>query len=143
MLSILVEDYLMVGQNAVVRKIVQKADSAGNYSFGLQDLLSTPVCVDMIIKATTDAVNKYLPDGYITVGQSVNYVHDSASLLGMTVNVKATLASIEGKLLVFNIVVWDEMGEVGHGTHERLVVKRDEVLQKARERANFLVQRTF
>ena len=61
----------------------------------------------------------------------------------MTVNVKATLAAIEGKRLIFNIVVWDEMGEVGHGTHERLVVKRDEVLQRARERANFLVQRTF
>lgn len=142
-MSIIVEDYLSVGQNAVVRKIVQKADSAGNYSFGLQDLLSTPVCVDMIIKATTDAVNKYLPDGFITVGRAVEYVHDSSSLLGMTVNVKATLAAIEGKRLIFNIVVWDEMGEVGHGTHERLVVKRDEVLQRARERANFLVQRTF
>ena len=142
-MSILVEDYLMVGQNAIVRKIVQKADSAGNYSPGLQDLLSTPVCVDMIIKASTDAVNKYLPDGYITVGRGIEYVHDFSSLLGMTVNIKATLTAIEGKHLFFSISVWDEMGDVGHGTHERIVVKRDEVLQKARERANFLVQRTF
>ena len=142
-MSILVDDYLKVGMNAVVRKIVQKADSAGNYSPGLQDLLSTPVCVDMVIKATTDAVNKYLPDGYITVGRAVEYVHDSSSLLGMTINLKATLTAIEGKHLFFTISVWDEMGEVGHGSHERIIVKRDEVLQKARERANFLVQRTF
>ena len=142
-MSILVDDYLKVGMNAVVRKIVQKADSAGNYSPGLQDLLSTPVCVDMVIKATTEAVNKYLPDGYITVGRAVEYVHDSSSLLGMTINLKATLTAIEGKHLFFTISVWDEMGEVGHGTHERIIVKRDEVLQRARERANFLVQRTF
>lgn len=142
-MSILVDDYLKVGMNAVVRKIVQKADSAGNYSPGLQDLLSTPVCVDMVIKATTEAVNKYLPDGYITVGRAVEYVHDSSSLLGMTINLKATLTAIEGKHLFFTITVWDEMGEVGHGSHERIIVKRDEVLQKARERANFLVQRTF
>ena len=142
-MSILVDDYLKVGMNAVVRKIVQKADSAGNYSPGLQDLLSTPVCVDMVIKATTEAVNKYLPDGYITVGRAVEYVHDSSSLLGMTINLKATLTAIEGKHLFFTISVWDEMGEVGHGSHERIIVKRDEVLQKARERANFLVQRTF
>ena len=142
-MSILVDDYLKVGMNAVVRKIVQKADSAGNYSPGLQDLLSTPVCVDMVIKATTEAVNKYLPDGYITVGRTVEYVHDSSSLLGMTINLKATLTAIEGKHLFFTISVWDEMGEVGHGSHERIIVKRDEVLQKARERANFLVQRTF
>ena len=142
-MSILVDDYLKIGMNAVVRKIVQKADSAGNYSPGLQDLLSTPVCVDMVIKATTDAVNKYLPDGYITVGRAVEYVHDSSSLLGMTINLKATLTAIEGKHLFFTITVWDEMGEVGHGSHERIIVKRDEVLQKARERANFLVQRTF
>ena len=142
-MSILVDDYLKVGMNAVVRKIVQKADSAGNYSPGLQDLLSTPVCVDMVIKATTEAVNKYLPDGYITVGRAVEYVHDSSSLLGMTINLKATLTAIEGKHLFFTITVWDEMGEVGHGSHERIIVKRDEVLQKARERANFLVQRTL
>ena len=142
-MSILVDDYLKVGMNAVVRKIVQKADSAGNYSPGLQDLLSTPVCVDMVIKATTDAVNKYLPDGYITVGRAVEYVHDSSSLLGMTINLKATLTAIEGKHLFFTISVWDEMGEVGHGSHERIIVKRDEVLQRARERANFLIQRTF
>ena len=142
-MSILVDDYLKVGMNAVVRKIVQKADSAGNYSPGLQDLLSTPVCVDMVIKATTEAENKYLPDGYITVGRAVEYVHDSSSLLGMTINLKATLTAIEGKHLFFTISVWDEMGEVGHGSHERIIVKRDEVLQKARERANFLVQRTF
>ena len=142
-MSILVDDYLKVGMNAVVRKIVQKADSAGNYSPGLQDLLSTPVCVDMVIKATTEAVNKYLPDGYITVGRAVEYVHDSSSLLGMTINLKATLTAIEGKHLFFTISVWDEMGEVGHGTHERIIVKRDEVLQRARERANFLIQRTF
>ena len=97
-MSILVEDYLMVGQNAIVRKIVQKADSAGNYSPGLQDLLSTPVCVDMIIKASTEAVNKYLPEGYITVGRGIEYIHDFSSLLGMTINVKATLTAIEGKL---------------------------------------------
>ena len=56
-MSILVDDYLKVGMNAVVRKIVQKADSAGNYSPGLQDLLSTPVCVDMVIKATTEGID--------------------------------------------------------------------------------------
>lgn len=140
---ILVEDYLIVGKNAVVRKIVQKGDSSGNYSLGLNELLSTPACVDMVIRAAVDAVDKHLPEGYVTVGRSIDFIHDHATIQGMTVNVKATLAEINGKSLVFKVEAWDELGEVGHGTHERIVVKREDVIMKAKERAKYLEQRTF
>lgn len=138
-----VDEFLMVGQNAVVSKVVTKADAAGNYSSGLNELLATPSCIDMIIRVAVNAVDKYLPEGYVTVGLAVEFAHDHPTSLGMTVNVRAALTEIHGKRLVFKILVWDELGEVGHGKHERMVVKREEVLKKAKERAKFLVQKTF
>lgn len=138
-----VEEYLVVGQNAIIRKVVQKADTAGNYTSGLHDLLATPSCIDMVIKASAEAVNRYLPEGYITIGRSVEFSHDYPSMIGMAVNVKATLREINGRHLVFDITAWDELGDVGHGTHERIVVQQEEVQRKAKERAKFLVQRTF
>jgi predicted thioesterase len=138
-----VEEYLAVGQNAIIRKVVQKSDAAGNYSNGLHDLLATPSCIDMVIKASVEAVNKYLPEGYITIGRAVEFSHDHPSMIGMAVNVKATLREIDGKRLLFDITAWDELGDVGHGTHERIVVLQEEVTRKAKERAKFLVQRNF
>ena len=48
----LLDDYLLVGKNALIRRIVQKSDAANNYSVGLADLLSSPSCVDMAIHAS-------------------------------------------------------------------------------------------
>ena len=140
---ILLEDYLIIGKNAVIRKIVQKTDSSGNYSLGLNELLSTPACIDMVIRAAVEAVDKHLPQEYVTVGRSIDFTHDHATLVGMTVNVKATLTEIQGKTLHFKIEAWDELGDVGHGSHERVVVRKAEVVAKAKDRAKYLEQRTF
>ena len=139
----MLDDYLMVGKNAMIRRIVQKSDAANNYSAGLSELLSSPSCVDMAIEAAVEAVDKYLPENYITVGGSVEIFHDHATLVGMTVNAKATLEEINSRVLTFKIEIWDDLGEVAHGSHTRIVVLRDEVIKKAKERAKFLNQRTF
>ena len=139
----LLDDYLLVGKNAMIHRIVQKTDAASNYSIGLNELLSSPSCVDMAIHAAVEAVDKHLPEEYITVGRSIEIIHDHATFIGMAVNVKATLVEITGRMLTFHIEIWDDLGEVAHGTHVRLVVRREEVLQKAKERAKFLAQRTF
>ena len=139
----LLDDYLLVGKNALIRRIVQKSDAANNYSIGLNELLSSPSCVDMAIHAAVEAVDKHLPEEFVTVGRSIEIIHDHATLIGMTVNVKATLEEIQGRVLKFRIEIWDDLGEVAHGTHTRLVVRREEVIQKAKERAKYLEQRTF
>lgn len=143
MLDINVEDYLAKGRNALIRKIVQKSDCAGNYSNSLHEVMSTLACIDMAIKASVEAVDKHLPEGYATVGRQICFTHDAPSSIDMTVNVRATLVEISGRILMFDIKAWDEMGDVGHGYYERVVVKQNEVLQKSRERAKFLQQRTF
>ena len=142
-MSILVEDFLARGRNAVVRKIVQKSDCSGNYNLQLNEVMSTIACIDMAIKASVEAVDKHLPEGYITVGRQICFTHDAPSSIDMTVNVRATLVEISDRTLVFDIKAWDEMGDVGHGYYERVVVKHPAVIKKARERKSFLQQRTF
>ena len=142
-MSILVEDFLARGRNAVVRKIVQKSDCSGNYNLQLNEVMSTIACIDMAIKASVEAVDKHLPEGYITVGRQICFTHDAPSSIDMTVKVRATLVEISDRTLVFDIKAWDEMGDVGHGYYERVVVKHPDVIKKARERKSFLQQRTF
>lgn len=134
---------LVTGQNAVVRKVVQKGDTAGNYSSAMNDLLATPACADMVIRAAVEAVEQYLPEGYISVGRSLELTHEEPTCLGMTLSVKAVLIEIYGNRLTFEFLAWDELGEIGRGRHTRVVVNRDALLKKAKDRKQFLVKRSF
>lgn len=134
---------LPLGKNATIQKTVQRSDTAANYSEHLNELMSTPAWVDMAIRASIEAVDKHLPNGYITVGHSLQVTHEAPTFLGMVVHVKATLAAIDGNRLWFDIVSWDEVGEIGRGRHERVIVSRDGLLKKAKERRRFLVERNL
>jgi fluoroacetyl-CoA thioesterase len=129
------QEMLTPGLEAIVQKTVHDSDTAANSGSGaLACLLATPAYVDLMISAATDAVEKKLPEGFITVGRSMEFTHEAPTGTGMTVSVKATLASIDGNRLLFNIVAYDELGEIGRGKHERVVVNRDQLLQKAKIR---------
>lgn len=130
--------YLIPGQNALVRRVIQPADTAGNYTEALTEFMATPAWVDMAIRAAVDAVDKHLPTGYITVGTRVDLTHEAPTRLGMTVTVGASLREIaQDKRLIFEIRAWDEIGEIGKGILERNVVNLEALHKKAMDRWQF------
>lgn len=135
---------LVPGLNSLVRKVIQRSDTAANYCEALNEFMATPAWVDMAIRASMEAVDKHLPEGFMTVGTHLEVAHEAPTCLGMTVTVKSTLVEISGdKRLIFEIRAWDEIGEIGSGTHERIVVNREAMLKKARERWKFMAKRSF
>ncbi len=128
-------DGFKAGLSGVVQKRVEEADTASYYGSGvLGKLLATPVFVKLMIKASTEIVDPLLPEGYITVGKSMEFTHAAPTALGMTITVQSTLESVEGNRFVFKIIACDELGEVGHGKHERIVVSEKVLWEKAQER---------
>lgn len=132
---------LTVGQNAMIRQIVQSSDTASNYSKELNELLATPACVGMAIKASVETIDQYLPDGFISIGYSTEFTHTATTSLGMTITVKAIIVEIDDHEVVLEIQAWDEQGDVGHGVHKRAVVNHDALMKKARQRTRFLTNR--
>lgn len=128
-------DGLYPGLEAVVQRTVQDAHTAKHHGSGdLACLLATPAYVDQMILAAIDAVEKKLPEGFITVGKHMEFTHEAPTGLGMAVSVKATLTKIDGSRLFFDIVAFDEVGRIGQGKHERMVVNRDQLLKRAKDR---------
>ena len=135
---------LVPGQNSLVRKVIQRSDTAANYCETLNEFMATPAWVDMAIRASMEAVDKHLPEGFMTVGIRIEAEHTAPTCLGMTVTVRSTLKEISGdKRLIFEIKAWDEIGEIGSGIHERTVVNREAMLKKAKERWQYRVKRAF
>lgn len=128
-------DYLAPGIEAVIQKVVSDTDTAAHHGSGaLACLLATPAYADLIILATIEAVEKRLPEGFITVGRYLEFTHEAPTGTGMTVSVKASLRAIDGNRLFFDIAAFDEAGKIGAGRHERVVVNREQMLRKAKDR---------
>lgn len=135
------EKILTPGRNALVRQVVQKSDTAENYSSELNGLLATPSCVGLAIKASLEIIDPYLPQGLISVGASMDFKHTAPTSLGMTINIQASILAVEGNEVVLKIKAWDEQGEVGHGIHRRIIVDQAELMEKAKKRTQFLTNR--
>jgi predicted thioesterase len=72
-----------------------------------------------------DWLAEYFEEGENSVGARVEIDHLGPTLLGMHVDVTATITAIEGRRVNFDFEVRDELDQVGRGKHTRFVVTLD------------------
>ncbi len=51
--------------------------------------------------------------------------------MGLEVRAEAVVTAVEGKVITFDITAYDELGEIGKGTHKRVLVNSQKFLDKA------------
>ena len=74
---------------------------------------------------------KALSDTQTTVGIALNIEHTSATPVGLDVRAEAEVTAVEGKVITFAVRAFDEIGEIGNGTHKRVIVNSQKFLDKA------------
>lgn len=135
---------IKVGTVQLFQKVVTKEDTALNYGSGVhKNLLATPSLVAFMIECTTNMVDSKLPEGFVTVGKSLSVKHLAPTARDLSVTVEATLSEVDGNHLNFNINVYDEIGLVATGTHERFIVKYDKFMDKVEERVQILTKKNL
>ncbi len=124
-----------VGMSKTIQKIVTEEDTAHNYGSGvLQDLLATPFLTALMIEASVMLIDPLLPDDYITIGKKLSVEHLMPTVKGMTVTIKSEISDINKNNIKFDIVAYDELGEIGKGQHERHIVKHSFLMDKVKDR---------
>ncbi len=91
---------------------------------------ATPSMVLDIERTCRDFVGEFLAETENSVGARVELDHLGPTLKDMWIEVTATVAVVEGRRVVFDVEVRDEIDVVGRGKHVRFVVD----LAKQRER---------
>ncbi|MHC1762001.1 MAG: thioesterase family protein [Negativicutes bacterium] len=131
-----VSQYVTPGMSEIVQKTVEKKHTGYSYGGGgaMEDLLATPAYVNLMIHAAIQTVDHRLPKGYITVGRMMEFTHEAPTGTGMSVSIQATVTEVRGNRVILEIIASDELGEIGSGRHERVVVNRDEWAKKVQER---------
>ena len=113
--------------------VVGTRDTAPHVGSGKIGVLATPIMVNLMEAAALQAVERFMPAGFQTVGTHLDVRHFAATPVGMTVRAHAELVKVDGRTLTFRLRAEDEREPVGEGIHERLIInveRFDERMQK-------------
>jgi fluoroacetyl-CoA thioesterase len=124
---------LTPGMAASVTRNVEDDDTAIAFRSGDVPVIATPRVVALAEEATVVAVAGALPTGQTTVGSAVQLTHLAPSPIGAKVTADVVLEAIEGRRLVFRVLVTDGRGLVAAGYVTRVVVERERFLERARD----------
>lgn len=105
--------------------------TAASVGSGMLPVFATPSMIALIEKAAAESIAPHLEAGTTTVGTRLDVAHTAATPVGMTVRAETELTEIDGRRLVFAVHAFDELGEIGSGTHERFIVNAEKFLAKA------------
>jgi predicted thioesterase len=118
--------------------VVGTRDTAPHVGSGKIGVLATPIMVNLMEAAALDAVERFMPPGFQTVGTRLDVRHFAATPVGLRVSAFAELIGLEGRTLTFRIRAEDEREPIGEGLHERIVInveRFDQRMQKKLEKA--------
>ncbi len=101
---------------------VSSARTASYFGSGLVAAYGTPAMVALMENAAVAALQKYLVAGQTSVGTEVCIKHLAATPVGMHAHARATVTSVAGRQIVFQVEAWDDREKIGEGTHTRFVV---------------------
>ena len=122
---------ITVGMKGEVFTEVEREDTAAEVGSGSLLVYATPCMVALMEGAACEAIEEALPEGQTTVGTELNIQHLSATPVGLEVRAEAIVTAVEGKIITFELHAYDEAGEIGKGTHKRVIVNSQKFLEKA------------
>lgn len=110
--------------------VVSKELTAAKYGSGLIEVFATPAMISIMESTAHTSIQKYLPDGFITLGIEVNIKHLKATPVGMKVTCESKLINVDGRKLTFEVNAYDEKGLIGTGLHVRFIVETKKFMDK-------------
>ena len=122
---------ISVGMKGEAWTEVEKEDTAQIVGSGSLLVYATPCMVALMEGAACEAIAEGLKEDQTTVGTALNIEHISATHVGLEVHAEAVVTAVEGKVITFDVKAFDEIGEIGHGTHKRVIVNSQKFLDKA------------
>lgn len=112
-----------IGAKATATLRVQPEHLANRFKDALlPEVFATPMMIRLMENAALNAMRPYLDPGESAVGTAVDVKHLSATPVGHQVSATAEVTGVEGKRVDFTVSASDEKGEIGKGTHQRIVI---------------------
>jgi predicted thioesterase len=96
---------------------------------------ATPELVRDIENICRDLLLEHLDEGEDSVGTRIELDHTGATLLNMSVTIFATIKSVAGRLVTFEVTAKDNIEQVAKGSHTRFVVDTSKLEERLKAKA--------
>ena len=122
---------ITIGMKGTAESFVEREDTAKEVGSGSLLVYATPCMVALMEGAACEAIADAMKDTETTVGIMLNIEHISATPVGLDVRDESEVTAVEGNVITFQVTAFDEAGEIGRGTHKRVIVNTQRFLDKA------------
>lgn len=120
---------IIVGMTRKEELTVLDKDTAKSYKSGGLDVFATPAMI-ALMECAAFTLLKQEPVNVDSVGVEINVQHLRACLINTKVWAVATITSVNGKRISFDITAYDNKGEIGKGTHTRYIIDAEKFMLK-------------
>jgi predicted thioesterase len=107
---------------SMVKRIVVDEDRTIGFMGKEGRVYATPSLVRDIEHTCRELLMAHADAGEDSVGAEISLRHTAPTLLGMEVEVTATITAIDNRKVTFEVSAKDELEPIGAGTHTRFVV---------------------
>ena len=111
-----------VGAKGKFEQLVEPRHLASQLDPSLAAVLSTPTMIAMMEQAAIEAIKPFLDAGESSVGMSIEVSHTAATPPGHRARAEAELTKVEGRRLEFAVRAFDDVEQIGSGSHRRAVI---------------------
>ncbi len=122
---------ITVGMKGTAYTEVEREDTAQEVGSGSLLVYATPCMVALMEGAACEAIAEAVPEDQTTVGTMLNIEHISATPVGLQVHAEAVVTAVEGKVITFEVNAYDEVGPIGKGIHQRVLVNIQKFLDRS------------
>lgn len=122
---------IKIGMIGTAETLAEREDTALEVGSGSLLVYATPCMAALMEAAACNAIQDGLNETETSVGTELNIQHLSATPVGLEVRAEAEVTAVEGKAITFTLRAFDEAGEIGKGTHKRVVVNSQKFLDRA------------
>jgi predicted thioesterase len=112
-----------VGTTFTKTVTVTRDMTVAHFHDNMPEVYGTPMMIYLMEVTATEAVQPFLPQGWVTVGTQVNVSHLAATPVGFTVTARAEVLSVDGRLVTFAVEAHDGVEKIGAGKHTRAAIE--------------------
>lgn len=117
-----IKERLRSGLCGEATTVVDDHNTAMALGSGSVPVFATPAMAALVEEAAVKAVSEVLGEDQTTVGVYLELQHLAATPVGLTVRAEAKLVNVEGRRLTFRVTAYDDVEQIGIGSHQRMLV---------------------
>jgi fluoroacetyl-CoA thioesterase len=130
-----VTENIAAGASATKSIKVTREMTVAHYVETMPEVYGTPIMIFHMEQTAGDAIQKYLPEGWVSVGVEVNVKHLAATPVGATVTIKAEVLNVSNYTITFAVEAHDGIEKIGEGIHVRAVIETERFLKRVRAKS--------